>query len=236
MIVAYPMVEEDEATGRVAAVYAAALEQAPFVPSLLKSLAVCPPYAVLAWEQGAAVLASADAAETVERLAASVTDAAAPPADPRDRRLLAGFVEPLGRMLLLSCGLLAALEGALPGRPSARGAAPRRRRSRCARASRPPALSPRTPTSWAASVPRSTRRSSTPSGAAQPRRDASRRSGTSSSPRRRRPERARARCTMRPRRPPRTCRGRSSPTRPPCARPASRTRRRRCARSCGRTP
>ncbi|HEV2752680.1 MAG TPA: hypothetical protein VGV36_02455, partial [Solirubrobacteraceae bacterium] len=124
MIVAYPMVEEDEATGRVAAVYAAVLEQAPFVPSLLKSLAVCPPYVVLAWEQAAPVLASADAAETVERLAASVTDAATPPGDPRDRRLLAGFVEPLGRMLLVSCGLLAALEGALAGRPSARGSAP----------------------------------------------------------------------------------------------------------------
>jgi hypothetical protein len=49
--IAYPMIEEDEATGRVAAVYADVLARAPLVPSLLKSLGVCPPYLVLAWEQ-----------------------------------------------------------------------------------------------------------------------------------------------------------------------------------------
>jgi len=47
----YPMVEEAEATGVVAAVYAELLRRMPFVPSLFKSLAVCPPYLVLAYEQ-----------------------------------------------------------------------------------------------------------------------------------------------------------------------------------------
>ena len=49
--VPYPMIEEDEATGRVAAVYTRVLEHSAFVPSFLKSLALCPPYLVLAWEQ-----------------------------------------------------------------------------------------------------------------------------------------------------------------------------------------
>jgi hypothetical protein len=47
----YPMVEEHEATGRVAGVYNQILESMPFVPSLFKSLATCPGYLVLAWDQ-----------------------------------------------------------------------------------------------------------------------------------------------------------------------------------------
>jgi len=113
------MVEEDQATGRVAAVYAQALEKAPFVPSLLKSLALCPPYLVLAWEQAATVLPRPELAQAVEGLAAGVAGAAVPPPTPGDRELLGGFVEPLGRMLLLACGLLVALEDGLSGRPPA---------------------------------------------------------------------------------------------------------------------
>ena len=54
----YPMVEEAEATGVVAGVYAELLSRMrmPFVPSLFKSLAVCPPYLVLAYEQCEGVL------------------------------------------------------------------------------------------------------------------------------------------------------------------------------------
>jgi len=124
MIAGYPMVEEDQATGRVAAVYAAALERSPFVPSVLKSLALCPGFLVLAWQQALPVLESPEMADAADGLAASVRDAAAPPADHGDRELLGGFVEPLGRMLLLSCGLQAALEGALDGHPPAGADAP----------------------------------------------------------------------------------------------------------------
>ncbi len=54
----YPMVEESEATGVVAGVYTELLQRMPFVPSLFKSLAVCPPYLVLAYEQCGSVLDS----------------------------------------------------------------------------------------------------------------------------------------------------------------------------------
>lgn len=121
---AYPMVEEDQATGRVAAVYAAALEQAPFVPSLLKTLALCPGYLVLAWNQASPVLAGSELPDAVARLIATVQDAATPPPEPTDRKLLGGFAEPLGRMLLLACGLATALDGGLAGRPPAAGDVP----------------------------------------------------------------------------------------------------------------
>lgn len=124
MVVEFPMVEEDAATGRVAAVYAAAAERAPFVPSLFKSLAVCPPYLTLAWEQAVAVLESPALADAAPELAARVNAAATPPSDAADRELLAGFVDPLAKMLLLSCGLLAALDGRLGQRPSAAGVMP----------------------------------------------------------------------------------------------------------------
>jgi len=45
----YPMVEEATATGTVAAVYAQIVAVMPIVPSVFKSLALCPPYLVLAW-------------------------------------------------------------------------------------------------------------------------------------------------------------------------------------------
>lgn len=113
------MVEEDDASGRVAAVYAAVLEQAPFVPSLLKSLALCPPYLVLAWRQAAPVLSSAELPQAVQRLVREVEDAATPPQEPGARDLLGSFAEPIGRMLLLSCGLRAALKGELGDLPPA---------------------------------------------------------------------------------------------------------------------
>jgi hypothetical protein len=118
------MVDEDAAVGRVAAVYAAASERAPFVPSLLKSLAVCPPYLTLAWEQLGPALEEPALTDAADRLAATIERAPTPPADPRDRRLLADFVGPVGTMLLASCGLLAALDGALRGWPAATGAVP----------------------------------------------------------------------------------------------------------------
>ncbi|MQA04527.1 MAG: hypothetical protein GEV07_18030 [Streptosporangiales bacterium] len=52
----YPMVEPGAATGKVAAVYAQIAEVMPIVPSLFKSLAACPPYLALAWDQAAPAL------------------------------------------------------------------------------------------------------------------------------------------------------------------------------------
>lgn len=124
MLAEFPMVEEAAATGRVAAVYADAASRAPFVPSILKSLAVCPPYLVLAWNQVGPLLGEADLAQAAAALAGGVTDVAEPPADAGDRDLLGGFVGPLSTMSLVCAGLLAALDGELPGRPSATGDAP----------------------------------------------------------------------------------------------------------------
>ena len=65
-----PMVEEHEATGGVAAVYGQILESVTFVPSLFKSLAPCPGYLVLAWDQASHALAEPtfrDAAATPPR-------------------------------------------------------------------------------------------------------------------------------------------------------------------------
>ncbi|HET7326849.1 MAG TPA: hypothetical protein VFJ14_06120, partial [Nocardioidaceae bacterium] len=124
----FPMVEEDAAVGRVAGVYARLLERMPLVPSLFKSLAVCPPYLVLAAEQTEGVLDAPDFATVSTELLDSVRGASTPTADPAVRHTLAAFTGPLCRMLLLSAGLLRALAGDLdapsaPGRMSAAAAA-----------------------------------------------------------------------------------------------------------------
>lgn len=114
----YPMVEEGEATGVVAGVYAQILDVMPFVPSVFKSLALCPGYLVLAWAQASAVLSHDAFSGQVTQLVGSVQHAAQPPDDEDCRAALARFVEPLGKMLLLSAGLLEAVEGRLPGSPA----------------------------------------------------------------------------------------------------------------------
>ena len=121
--VGYPMVEEAEATGAVAGVYAGLLEAMPFVPSLFKSLALCPGYLVLAYEQATCVLSEPAFGSAAERLVSSVRDSAAPPDDPEVRNALAGFAGPLSRMLLLAAGLRLALDGGLR-LPPAPGQAP----------------------------------------------------------------------------------------------------------------
>ncbi|TFV59560.1 hypothetical protein E4P41_11625 [Geodermatophilus sp. DF01-2] len=120
---AYPMVEEGEATGVVAAVYAQLLDRMPFVPSLFKSLALSPGYLVLAHEQAAAVLPDETFRSLAQQLSSSVGDAVTPPADQPVREALARFTEPLSRMLLLTAGLLLALDDELD-RPPAPGRAP----------------------------------------------------------------------------------------------------------------
>lgn len=128
----YPMVEESEATGVVAGVYGELLGSMPFVPSLFKSLAVCPSYLVLAYEQAAPALHDSAFRSLVQQLSDSVREAAMPPEDEQVRKVLGQFVGPLGRMLLLSAGLLLAINGELdappaPGRaPEAERAEPRR--------------------------------------------------------------------------------------------------------------
>jgi hypothetical protein len=111
--VGYPMVEEADATGAVAAVYAQLLEGMPFVPSLFKSLALCPGYLVLAHEQAAGVLPDPAFAESAQHLVSSVKDAARPPAEAEVQAALAEFSGPLSRMLLLAAGLRLALDGKL---------------------------------------------------------------------------------------------------------------------------
>lgn len=116
--VIYPMVEEHEATGRVAACYGAVLESHPFVPSLFKSLAVCPGYLVLAWDQAAHALPLDDfaaSAKQLSSLAVTADEGASPVGDEQVRAALGQFVDPLARMLLLAGGLLAGLDGALAG-------------------------------------------------------------------------------------------------------------------------
>jgi hypothetical protein len=121
--VGYPMVEGADATGAVAAVYADLLESMPFVPSLFKSLALCPGYLVLAHEQAAGVLSHPSFADAARDLVSSVRDAATPPADPEVRGALAEFAGPLSRMLLVAAGLQLALDGELDAPPAA-GQAP----------------------------------------------------------------------------------------------------------------
>jgi hypothetical protein len=119
----YPIVEEEEAIGVAAGVYAELLTRMPFVPSLFKSFALCPAYLVLAYEQSAGVL-DGDALGTAgQELAASVREAVLPPGQEQVRQTLAQFVGPLGRMLLLASGLLLALQGELEA-PPAPGQAP----------------------------------------------------------------------------------------------------------------
>ncbi len=128
----YPMVEEAEATGRVAGVYAQLLDGMPFVPSLFKSLALCPGYLVLAAEQAAPALQDDGFGALAQELADSVRAASTPPDDDETRAVLARFVGPLSRMLLLTAGLRLALDDQLaappaPGRaPAPRPVQPRR--------------------------------------------------------------------------------------------------------------
>lgn len=114
----YPMVEEAEAMGRVAAVYSQILRSMPFVPSIFKSLAVCPAYLVLAWDQASHGLAEEEITEAAAGLSRAAADLADPPDDGEAREVLGEFVGPLGRMLLLSAGLLHAGQGDLDGAPA----------------------------------------------------------------------------------------------------------------------
>jgi hypothetical protein len=122
---AYPMVDETAATGRVAQVYADILERFPMVPSLFKSLAVCPGYLQLAWEQTLGILGDDEFVEATERLVAGVADAVPAPPQPAVRQLVGGFIEPLARMLIVAAGLWLALDDAVSGRPQPHPRPPR---------------------------------------------------------------------------------------------------------------
>jgi hypothetical protein len=102
----YPMVEEGEATGVVAGVYAELLTRMPFVPSLFKSFALCPAYLVLAYEQSAGVLDGDALTRAGQELGGSVREVVQPPEQEEVRQTLGPFTGPLGRMLLLASGLL----------------------------------------------------------------------------------------------------------------------------------
>jgi hypothetical protein len=115
---AYPMVDEGSATGRVAGVYGAILQRFPMVPSLFKSLAVCPGYLELAWQQTSQVLDHDDFTDATDGLVAEAVDAVPPPPDAEVRDLVARFVQPLARMLVAAAGLRLALDGSLDGPPA----------------------------------------------------------------------------------------------------------------------
>ena len=113
------MVEVADAHGVVAAAYGDLLARMPFVPSLFKSLALCPQYLVLANEQAAD---DALLDRGAEQLIAAVRAVVEPPEEPA--RSTAGcYAMPIGRMLLLSAGLRLALQGELSA-PSAPGRVP----------------------------------------------------------------------------------------------------------------
>lgn len=114
----YPMVEEAEATSVVAAVYARLLDDKPFVPSLFKSLVLCPGYLVLGYEQAAPVQSEPAFGLLADGLVDSVRTAATPPPEQEAREALAQFVGPLSRMLLLAAGLRLALDGQLDASPA----------------------------------------------------------------------------------------------------------------------
>ena len=90
----------------------------PMVPSLFKSFAVCPTYRVLAWRQAAPMLDAEEFVDAAQRLASSVEDVVSPPPDAQVRATLARFIDPLGKMLLVSAGLYVALDGDLVGEPA----------------------------------------------------------------------------------------------------------------------
>lgn len=115
---AYPMVEEAAASGETAAIYAAILEHLPMVPSLFKSLACCPGYLGLAWEQTRRIIGDERFTAAMEPVVDDVADAVPPPEDPSLRDLLAQFVDPLARMLLVTAGLRLALDRDLRGEPA----------------------------------------------------------------------------------------------------------------------
>ena len=115
----YPMVDEDEATGRVAGVYADILSTFPMVPSLFKSFAVSPTYLELAWDQSRRVLGDDDFAARTRRVVDEAADVVPPHPDSDVRALLGRFVGALGKMLLLTSGLRLALDGVLDATPAA---------------------------------------------------------------------------------------------------------------------
>lgn len=117
-IAAYPMVGEGEATGQVAVVYADILEQMPLVPSIFKSLALCPPYLAIAWAQAAPVLGGDELAAAADALVVEAAGVVTPPPDDEVGDALGRFVGPLAKMLVLGSGLRLALAGELTGPPA----------------------------------------------------------------------------------------------------------------------
>lgn len=114
----YPMVEESDAEGLVASIYVRILRSLPMVPSLFKSLAVCPTYLALSWDQTAGVLDDDRFRAVADELVGEVAGTVPPPTGQRVRELLAPFVDPLARMLLVTAGLRLGLDGRLDGAPA----------------------------------------------------------------------------------------------------------------------
>lgn len=105
---------EEEATGRVAAVFADVRRRLAFTPALFEALAVDPPALERAWAQARALLDEPGLAAAAARLRA----AAAPPRPARPsaavRAAVAPFDAELPGMLLVVSSLGLALDGRLP--------------------------------------------------------------------------------------------------------------------------
>lgn len=121
---AYPMVDESEATGLVAVVYRDVLSRFPMVPSLYKSLAVCPVTLALAWEQSRPALDDGRLADAADRLVAAATGVVPRPPGEEVRATLGAFVSPIARMLVVVAGLSRSLDGRVDGPPAAAPVAP----------------------------------------------------------------------------------------------------------------
>lgn len=113
--VAYPMVDEGDASGLVAAVYEEVLEHFPMVPSLFKSLACNPTYLALAWDQTRHVLETEEFASGADALVEQAGDLVQGRVTTDLRELLTEFEDALSRMLLVAAGLQLALDGTITG-------------------------------------------------------------------------------------------------------------------------
>ena len=105
---------EDEASPRVAAVYADIRRRMSFVPALFKALAVDEDALETAWLQARTIVDDPRFGDVTDRVRAAATGpiAARPSAELRDA--LAPFAADLPGMLLIASSLLASLDGELP--------------------------------------------------------------------------------------------------------------------------
>ena len=105
---------EDEASPRVAAVYADIRRRMSFVPALFKALAIDEDALETAWLQARTIVDDPGFGAATARVRAAATGRAATPTSPELRDAVAPFVADLPGMLLIASSLRASLDGELP--------------------------------------------------------------------------------------------------------------------------